>query len=176
MSPSTRASLLRASLVLLFGFAAGLGVLAFQRWEGAADTDLALEELERRLTAEPEPAEAGDDPPGDAPGEALRGRVAERYVFAPRPEDRFRKVRGVLGNRVLFEGGESAAVGEEYDGAEVVRVGAESVRFRKDGEEVTVRVGGGGGGGGEARSGRRRGGRGRGPGRGGGRPDGGRRS
>lgn len=159
MSASTRASLLRASLVLLFGLAAGLGVLAFQRWEGVAGTDAALGELERRLTAGAAPAGEGED----AAGEAFRERVAGRYVFAPEPREAFRRVRGVLGDRVLFEGGGSAAVGETFGGAEVVSVGAESVGFRKDGEEITVQVGGGAGGAGggpPGRRGRPRGGRG----------------
>ena len=151
MRPATRDALLRAGLVLAFGVAAALFVLAFQRWESAGDLEAELARLEEELVAAEEfgPAQ-GAEPAEDELALRVRERVEARHVFAPPPAERFRSVRGVLGDRVLFEGGESAAVGEEYDGAEVLGVGAESVRFRKAGEEITVEVGGGpaGGGGG----------------------------
>ncbi|BAM03561.1 hypothetical protein [Phycisphaera mikurensis] len=143
MSRDTRNALLRAALVLVFGFAAVLLVLAFQRHDaaGGLEEDLAdlTAALEEKAAADP----AGEDDLGERVGERMR----QRFVFGSAPEDRFRSVRGVLGDRVFFEGGESVRVGESFDGAEVLGVGAESVRFRHEGEEVTIDVGGGGGGG-----------------------------
>ncbi len=156
MTPATRNSLLRAAWVLTLGFAAALGVLAFQRWDASGSIDDELAALEEDLAADP-----GGDDADDPLASGVRDRMVDRYVFASRPEDRFRSVRGVLGDRVFFSSGDSVSVGEEFDGAEVVAVNAESVDFRKNGEDVTVQVQGSGGGG-DRVSGRGGGGRNRG--------------
>ena len=170
MSPATRDALLRAAWVLTLGLATALLVLAFQRWDASGAIDDELATLEQDLTVS---VAAADGEAEDALAASVRGRIADRYVFAARPEERFRSVRGVLGDRVFFSSGESVSVGEEFDGAEVIAVNAESVEFLKDGEEILVGVGGGGGGRGGDRASRGGGGRDRGGWRGrrgGGRP------
>lgn len=166
MKPATRDSLLRAGLVLAFGVAGALLVFAWQSGERVGELEAELAELGDRFaqsdaqqpTTEPATGRRGrSGQPQDELGQAIRNRIAERYVFSRKPQDRFRQVQGVLGNRVFFAGGQSSIVGETFDGVEILRIDAEGVVVSKDGEEITVQVSGASSrGGGSSRSFQRR--------------------
>lgn len=137
--------------------------LAFSAWR-AGD---ALRERAEQVAAllDPYPADRAD---ADADGEPVAAvtRLRERRFFSPAPPQDFRNARGVLGDRVLYPGGQSFAVGEHAMGATVKEIGLNYVELEFEGETVRVEFGGGGGGGFEGP--RRGGGRGMRRGRGGG--------
>ena len=72
-------------------------------------------------------------------------RVAERRFFSPAPPQGFRNARGVLGDRVLYAGGQSFAVGDNVMGATVKEIGLNHVELEYEGETVRVEFGSGGG-------------------------------
>ncbi len=81
--------------------------------------------------------------PDDDPGKAAAQRINERYAFHSRPPERFREIRGVLGDQVLFTHGGAKGVGESFDGAEVIEVGGDWVKLKHNDEEIIVGVTGG---------------------------------
>lgn len=93
------------------------------------------------------------------PGALAVQRIRDRHLFMPKPPERFRSIQGVLGNRVLYAGGQSFAVGENAMGATVKAVNSEWVEFEFQGETVRIEMfpGRGGGGGGDRRKGRKHG-------------------
>lgn len=82
--------------------------------------------------------------PDDDPGLVAAKRINERFVFSSRPPQRFRNLRGVLGNAALFADGGAVEVGGSFDGAEVIEVGGDWVKLKYEGEEITVSVAGNG--------------------------------
>ena len=109
--------------------------------------------------AKPEEGEAESAPRGRrnqrarVPQVAAVQRVAERRFFSPAPPQGFRYPRGVLGDRVLYSGGQSFAVGDNVMGATVKEIGLNHVELEYEGETVKVKFSPGGGS--NARSGRR---------------------
>ena len=67
-------------------------------------------------------------------------RVQARRLFTPAPPDAFRNVRGILGNRVLYPGGQSFGLGDQAMDARIVAIGTNWVEFSKDGQTVTLDI------------------------------------
>ncbi|MEM8496108.1 MAG: hypothetical protein AAF663_12070 [Planctomycetota bacterium] len=78
-------------------------------------------------------------PEGD-PGRSAAERIRGRYIFAPKPPERFRAVRGVLGDVVLLQDGSAVGIGDNVDGAVVREIGPEWVRYEYNGEDVVVHL------------------------------------
>ena len=137
--------------------------LAFSSWQSGDALRERAEEVAAMLNpnAGPDAAEAkaaasdGDSrgQRGGGPEVAAVQRVAERRFFSPAPPQGFRNARGVLGDRVLYSGGQSFAVGDNVMGATVKEIGLNHVELEYEGETVTVKFGSGGGS--NARPGRR---------------------
>ncbi len=140
--------------------------MAAESWWSAARVGDRLDEVAGRLTsARPTDAAPADAEPGgsrrnegrrgsasgglaeDDAGRLAAERIAERYVFAPRPPERFRSVQGVLGDVVMLRDGSTVRIGESVDGAQVREIGGNWVRFHHRGEEIVVDVAGSSGGG-----------------------------
>lgn len=106
---------------------------------------------------------------GDADGPAVKAapavaRVAQRHFLSAAPPQAFRQAQGVLGDRVLYPGGQSFAVGDNAMGATVKKIDVTHVELEFEGETIRVEFGSGGGGGvsppgARFRRGMRRGGR-----------------
>ena len=125
------------AVVLLAGVVTWWG---FSAWRAAdvlrdrAETVAAL--LER------DAADTAEDSRKRAPAIA---RLGERRFFSPAPPQAFRNARGVLGDRVLYSGGQSFKVGDNAMGATVKEIGLTHVELEFEGETVRVNFGGGGG-------------------------------
>ncbi|MEX0887467.1 MAG: hypothetical protein WD009_13615 [Phycisphaeraceae bacterium] len=84
-------------------------------------------------------ADAGDD--GTADADARIKPVHDRNLFAPVRRNEFGgQLVGVLGDRALFNGGQSARVGESAHGAKLIEIGADWARVEFDGDERRLEV------------------------------------
>lgn len=80
---------------------------------------------------------------GDAqndPGSAAVQRIRDRYLFMSAPPQGFRSVQGVLGDRVLYPGGQSFGLGENAMGATVVAIGSNWVELLYEEETITLDI------------------------------------
>jgi len=142
--------------VVLAGVVSGW---AFSAWRAGDDLRERAEAVAALL--EPDSASPGtDDGADDADGGPAPAvaRLGKRRFFSPAPPQDFRNARGVLGDRVLYPGGQSFAVGDHAMGATVKAIGLDYVELEFEGETVRVDFGSGGGGGGSYGSPRRGGG------------------
>ncbi len=150
-------------VLALWVVAAVFVLLAVGQWWASTSADDRLDALVTRLDPPPAQADASSDdagkdgPPEDAPDDSADApalanddpgvlaakRIDERYIFHSKPQPRFRQIRGVLGNKVLFTHGGAVAVGGSFDGATVKEVGANWVKLEHEGEEITIAVAGG---------------------------------
>ncbi|MEM1026617.1 MAG: hypothetical protein AAGJ38_00875 [Planctomycetota bacterium] len=151
------------ALLVVCVVAAGFLVLAMAGGWSASAIDERIDALSKRLDvsadtyAEAEPASDQPQPswpdrrggsalsqllPESDPGRAAAQRIKGRYVFAPKPPDRFRAVRGVLGDVVLLQDGSAAGIGDNIDGAVVREIGADWVRYDYQGDELIVYMAG----------------------------------
>ena len=164
----------RVAWLVLLGVAGVVSVLAVQGYVGGEGATERLDAVATRLAVEQRAPAVGMVRGGD--GDITRGRggsrggggnadaedspaaravaaIRQRHLFAPAPAEAFRNVQGVLGDRVLYPGGQSFRAGDEAMGATVTRVGSDFVEFEHGGETVRIQVfeggndGGGGGGG-----------------------------
>ena len=159
----------RVAWLVLLGVAGVVSVLAVQGYVGGEDATERLDAVATRLAVEQRAPAVGVVQSGDADGSPGRGgsrggggsadaeaspaaravaAIRERHLFAPAPAEAFRDVQGVLGDRVLYGGGQSFRAGDDAMGATVTRVGSDFVEFEHDGETVRIEVFGGGNGGG----------------------------
>jgi len=69
--------------------------------------------------------------------------LEKRHLFAPKPGQAFRQVRGVLGDAVVFGSGQVVDVGGSYAGAKVVAVGSDWVELLFEEESIVIGVYGG---------------------------------
>lgn len=76
----------------------------------------------------------------DDPAAAAVSRVRQRFLFMPAPPQQFRNVQGVLGDRVLYAGGQSYGLGENAMGAIVVALGTNWVELQHEGETITLDI------------------------------------
>lgn len=131
------------------------------RWIATRGADARLENIVARLapppTVPPQPP-TSDDKHGGAPrspggasaqrpedpaGQAVVKRILDRYIFNQPPPQRFRQIKGVLGDRVIFDDGRVVSVGEQYDGATVKAIGGDWVQLEHEGQSIVVGVRGG---------------------------------
>ena len=182
MTPVRRTDWPRYAWLALLVVAALVSLLGLRGWWHGATVTSRVESvahrLEQAVTEQPEskpesaqpggPDRHGTDGNGSKeandPGTLAVQRINQRHLFAPKPPDQFRNIQGVLGDRVLYAGGQSFAVGENAMGATVKAVNSEWVEFEFKGETIrieTLSAGGGGrarrGEGGGRRRGRRNG-------------------
>jgi len=167
---------LLVALAVLLVTASATTISVARRLGAATSLRQRTEQLGQRLTSQDAPDATRDDTGTsngdnggdnrreatvDPPARVLAQRIDARHLFTAPPSPQFRNVIGVLGNRALYPGGDSLAVGEQREGATLKAVGADYVEFEFEGETVRVDVlaaGGDAGGGGPQFSGSRRGG------------------
>ena len=149
---------LKTLWLLTLGVAAVLAVQAALIWTSDDDTAERVEKVEKRLTIVAAPAAAQDAPPSDS-GDRWRGRrgspdadtssdplaqavarVRERHLFMPAPPEAFRNVQGILGDRVLYGGGQSYRLGDQAMGATITAIGSNWVEFVKNDEKITIDI------------------------------------
>ena len=114
--------------------------LALQGWWSGHDlSDRAAvldASLERRGETTPPDRSAGQPTQTD---QAVK-RIQERFLFSPRPPEMFRRVQGVLGDRVLYPGGQSFGIGDNAMGATVVAIGSNWVELEHNGRSIIIDV------------------------------------
>lgn len=88
----------------------------------------------------------GGASPGDSdsPAAAAVSRIQKRFLFMPAPPQGFRNVQGVLGDRVLYPGGQSFGLGENAMGATVVALGSNWVELKHEDETIVLDISYGG--------------------------------
>lgn len=97
-------------------------------------------------TPKPDEAKPSNETDSDKtpdPGARAVERIQKRHLFAPAPPQAFRKIVGVLGDRVLYPDGASYKVGESFGGATVKAIGSDWVDLEYEGETITIGVFGG---------------------------------
>ncbi len=168
---------LHTAWLSLIGASVVVAVYAVLGWLSSSDVKERATVVAVRLTPAVREASSHGSHTGGVSGQgptradAAVQRVRERYLWTPPPREAFRSAQGVLGDRVLYAGGQSFGVGDDAMGAKVLSIRSSSVEFEYRGEKVTVDVfassgggggwsggGGGGEGGGDRRSLRGRGG------------------
>ncbi|MBB6429901.1 hypothetical protein [Algisphaera agarilytica] len=77
--------------------------------------------------------------PSDPAGQATQ-RIRDRFLFMPPPPQGFRNVQGVLGDRVLYPGGQSFGLGENAMGATVVAIGTNWVELLHEEQTITIDI------------------------------------
>ena len=127
--------------------AAGLTLFAGWRAVKSFGLNQRFTEAQARLTGETDTSqeESASQLQEDTVGEAALQRILDRHVFNPRPPQRFRSIKGVLGNQVVFADGTAVEAGGTYDGAAVKAIGGDWVELEHNGELVKVNVHGEGG-------------------------------
>jgi hypothetical protein len=123
-----------------------LAAVAYRGWHAGGELGeraAALAERLPELSGKADDAEAEPEP--DELGTAAADRIRGRYLFAPAPPQAFRSPLGVLGDRVLYPGGQSFGVGDNALGATVKAVGPHEVEVEYEGETITLPVSSGGG-------------------------------
>ncbi len=156
MNPRIPKQLWRWLYLATWVAAAAFMLLALGQWWSSGHTADRVGALVSRMSpqAEASDLDAGDDDngedaenadnaalPEDDPGLLAAQRINDRYIFHSAPQPKFRSIRGVLGNKVLFTNGGAVAVGETYDGATVKAIGGDWVELEYEGETLTVHVG-----------------------------------
>ncbi|MEM9418793.1 MAG: hypothetical protein AAGA25_07070 [Planctomycetota bacterium] len=77
--------------------------------------------------------------PDDPAGQATQ-RIRDRFLFMSPPPQGFRNVQGVLGDRVLYPGGQSFGLGENAMGATVVAIGTNWVELLHEEQTITIDI------------------------------------
>lgn len=88
------------------------------------------------------PGDAPSDP--DDPAAVAVWRIQQRHLFMPPPPQGFRNAQGVLGDRVLYPGGQSFGLGENAMGATVVALGSNWVELKHEDETIVLDISYGG--------------------------------
>ncbi|MEM7624204.1 MAG: hypothetical protein AAF333_01105 [Planctomycetota bacterium] len=76
----------------------------------------------------------------DGPAAEALARLNQRCLFMPAPPQGFRNVQGVLGDRVLYPGGQSFGLGDNAMGATIVAIGTNWVELEHEGQTITLDI------------------------------------
>ena len=146
----------RTLWLILLCTAAIFAVLAALIYTDTDDTAERVDKLQRRLASLSDPSPVGDAPSSDpspadrftsrnpsdadAPLAQAVARIRDRHLFTPAPPEAFRNVQGILGDQVLYAGGQTYSLGDQAMGATITAIGSNWVEFVKDQQKVTIDV------------------------------------
>ena len=91
----------------------------------------------------PEDQKPEDNKPKDEkldPADQALARIKAKQMFMKPEKPDFRNILGVLGNRVLYPGGISLKVGDQYNGATIKEIGSSWVKVEYKGEIIPLSV------------------------------------
>lgn len=123
------------AVALFVGMQASRGFSDAREWEDRVE--VVAQQLRSTRNDEDSPPR---DPAADKPANEAVVRLGQRYLFMPAPPQGFRNVRGVLGDRVLYPGGQSFGLGDNAMGATVVAIGTNWVELEFEGQTITLDI------------------------------------
>ncbi|MEM9913475.1 MAG: hypothetical protein AAF911_00770 [Planctomycetota bacterium] len=132
----------RTAWMVTLGLAAIVAVyavLVLTDTNNAADR---VDDIAKQLRPDRSPA-GGDGPNPRASNQQANAavkRIRDRHLFMPAPPQGFRNVQGVLGDRVLYPGGQSFGVGENAMGATVIAIGTNWVELLHEDQTITLDI------------------------------------
>ena len=131
-----------AAWIALIGFALVVGVLASRGFSEARELEARVEAVadQLRLGEAAEPPANAIQGTTDDPAARATTRLEQRFLFMPAPPQGFRNVQGVLGDRVLYPGGQSFGLGDNAMGATIVAIGTNWVELEHEGQTITLDI------------------------------------